>query len=215
MLHGVKINDVDTLAEYGLILLADLSVGEAKPKTELLEIPGGDGALDLSESPLGRPVYQMREISFTLFKAVDAAALEQLRTALSNRWHGREVRLDLPTDTEHHFQGRIRFGDHSGYNTGKIPVSMSAYPWKLKNTVTTVSKAITGSGIVTLSNERMSVSPSVSATAPVTIRWGANSVSIDTGENWSIPTLILEAGSTELTVTGTATVSFTYQEGSL
>ena len=39
MLHGVVIDGVDTLTEYGLILLADLSEGEAEPKTELLDIP--------------------------------------------------------------------------------------------------------------------------------------------------------------------------------
>ena len=215
MLHGVVIDRIDTLEEYGLILLADLSEGEAEPKTELLDIPGGYGSLDLSDSPQGRPVYKMRDISFTLFRAVDSTALEELRAALARRWHGREVTLQLPTDAGHYYRGRIRIGSTSGYNSGKIPISMRAQPWKLKNTVTTVSVAVTEGRTVYLENECMPVSPSVSASAPVTISWGTNSVSIDAGENWSIPALILESGITELTITGTATVSFTYQEGCL
>ena len=215
MLHGVVIDGVDTLQEYGLILLADLSEGEAEPKTEFLDIPGGNGSLDLSESPQGRPVYKMRDISFTLFRAVDSTALEELRAALARRWHGREVTLQLPTDAGHYYRGRMRIGSTSGYNSGKIPISMRVQPWKLKNTVTNISKAVNGIGTVSLSNECMPVSPSVSASAPVTISWGTNSVSIDAGENWSIPTLVLEAGITELTITGTATVRFTYQEGCL
>ena len=215
MLHGVVIDGVDTLQEYGLILLADLSEGEAEPKTEFLDIPGGNGSLDLSESPQGRPVYKMRDISFTLFKAVDSTALEKLRAALAGRWHGREVMLQLPTDAGHYYRGRIRIGSISGYNSGKIPISMHAQPWKLKSTVTTVSVAVNESRSVYLENECMPASPIVSASAPVTISWGTNSVSIEAGDNWSIPSLILEAGITELTITGTATVRFTYQEGCL
>ena len=49
----------------------------------------------------------------------------------------------------------------------------------------------------------------------MTLVFGSSSVSLSAGEGQRIPSLILESGETEITVTGSATVTFTYQEGTL
>ena len=136
MLHGIGIEwfdeqiQYDSLTEDGLCLLADLTIGEAKLKENYVDIPGGNGSLNLSYAPQGYPVYEDREISFTLFKGVDDVALEAIRAKLANMFHGQEVHLILPNDLHSYWAGVIQFGAISGYNSGKIPVTFRAQPYK-------------------------------------------------------------------------------------
>ena len=211
MLHGVTINGTNTLTAYGLFLCADLNIGEPTLKENLVDIPGGNGALNMSYSPQGYPVYNNREISFTLAKRMTDADRATALAAIRNLWHGREVSLVLPDDANHYWHGIISFGGVSGYNSGKIPVKMTAEPYKLKNAEATVTS---GAGTVTLTNEGMPVVPTVTSTGSATIAWDGHSVAISAGEQ-TIPQLVLPAGETEITITGSATVTFTWREGSL
>ena len=130
MLYGVIINGINTLDEYGLLLCADLKISEPKLKENRIDIPGGDGSLNMSYAPQGIAVYYDREITFTLFKSMGEEERDELVTTLRNAWHGLEVDLILPNDTRHYWHGVISFGDISDYNAGKIPVKMTAEPYK-------------------------------------------------------------------------------------
>lgn len=209
MLYGVTINGVNTLTEYGLFLCADLVIGEPRLKENYIDIPGGNGSLNLSYSPQGYAVYEDRAISFTLFKPMDEEERNRLATMLRNAWHGQEVNLILPNDLTHYWVGVIQFGEISGYNSGEIRVTMRAAPFKLANSLTSVS----GTGEVTLSNERMPAVPTVTATEAVTLAWNGYSVAISPGTQ-RIPQLVLQSGDTVVTVNG-GSVTFEYREGSL
>ena len=135
MLYGVDISgkdeEVNTLSYYGLCILDDLTIGEAKLKENYVDIPGANGSLNLSYAPQGYAVYEDREISFTLFKGVDDVELETIRAELANSYHGQEVNLILPNDLYSYWTGVIQFGAMSGYNSGKIPVTFRAQPYKV------------------------------------------------------------------------------------
>lgn len=137
-LTGVSINSTNTLTTYGLFLCADLKIGEPKLKENRVDIPGGDGSLNMSYSPQGMAVYYDREISFTLAKAMDEATRDTLVSTLRNLWHGKEVDLILPNDTTHFWHGVLSIGDVSGYNKALIPVKMTAQPYKYAIDETTV-----------------------------------------------------------------------------
>lgn len=138
MLYGVLISgegeEINTLSYYGLCILDDLTIGEAKLKENYVDIPGGNGSLNLSYAPQGYATYEDREISFTLFKGVNDANLEIIRSDLANKFHGQEVELTLPNDNDHFWKGVIQFGGISGYNSGKIPVTFRAQPYKANRT---------------------------------------------------------------------------------
>lgn len=137
-LVGVSINGTNTLTTYGLFLCADLKIGEPKLKENRVDIPGGDGSLNMSYSPQGWPVYYDREISFTLAKRMGETDRSTNVSTIRNLWHGKEVDLILPNDANHYWHGVITFGDISGFNAGVIPVKMTADPYKYKLTETIV-----------------------------------------------------------------------------
>lgn len=230
---GITINGTDTLTQWGLILLDDVTIGEAPLKSNIVDVPGTDGALNLSYGMTGgAPVFGMRDISFTLFasglsrsgnrllhaRPKDEEEVNLIRTDLQGRYHGREVDVYLPDDSTHYWHGILSVGQKSRYNSGRIPISIKAFPYRLKTAATSVSATIPsgGSTTVTLANEQRRVVPSITASAAVTIRKGSDSWSIPSGTT-KISGLYLDAGNTSLTVTGTrnTTVSFTYQEGRL
>ena len=48
-MSGVVVNGVDLEARYGLRLTGDSEFGPPAPKSYLLDLPGGDGSLDVTE----------------------------------------------------------------------------------------------------------------------------------------------------------------------
>lgn len=215
MLYGCWINDSNTLDDYGLCLLSDMKISAPERKTNYVDIPGANGSLDLSNYPQGRPVYKNRSISFNLFRATDELTLDAIRTELRQLYHGKTVQLVLPNDPDHYYKGVMHIGDAGGYHSCRIPVSMTAEPYKYEPEVTEVTVAVSGSKTVTLANEFMPVCPSITTTGEITLAFGSSSVSISAGSNIIIPSFILEAGNNTVTITGTATVTFAYQEGTL
>ena len=127
MTYGVIIDGMDTKEEWGLILLDDLTVESPAPNINLVTVPGVNGAYDFTDI-LGSVTYQMRNISFTLFKRVTDFQLKEKRDELADQFHGKHVELVLPDDEEHHYAGRMSIGGVTGYNTGRIAVTMIAEP---------------------------------------------------------------------------------------
>lgn len=230
---GITINGTDTLAEWGLILLDDLVIGEAQLKETRVNVPGADGSLNMSYGLTdGEPVFEDRSITFTLFasglgwsngalthaKPKNETEVDEILGEFQGRYHGREVDLILPNDSTHYWHGTLSVGTRSKYNSGKIPISIKAFPYKLKNAVTERQLTIPsgGSTTVTLTNEGRRVTPTITVNATTTIRKGDAIWTIEAGTT-QISGLYLDAGNTELTVSGTsnATVTFKYQEGRL
>jgi len=130
MLHGVIIDNYDTLESFGLALLADVEIGSPKPQESRIVIPGRNGTLRLGATHYGTPVYGDRTIRFALFRAcIDRKLLAAWRE-FATMVHGRQVSLILPGEPTFYYYGTMELGSISGYNSGMIPVTMTAEPYK-------------------------------------------------------------------------------------
>lgn len=225
MIHGIWINDKNTLDDFGLILLADVSIGAPEPKTKYIPVPEADGEMDFTGALTGGVVrYGMRQISLQLFPAYDIIAgkrrpaTEQhaamIRQRLMEEVHGQKVMLWLPDDGGHYFRGRMTVGEKGGYNNTTIPITMTAEPWRYKNLVTTVR--VTEDGAVTLANETRRAVPTFTATdAVATVTFGDASHQLTPG-NHQFPDIVLEPGQNVLTFSNVGDpVVVTYQEAVL
>lgn len=132
MLYGVKLNGVDTLKEYGLMLLADVKIGTPKLKETRKSIPGANGDLNLSYAITGRPTYENRPLSFSLFRSANDVTLTAIKSSLMGKYHGREVKIQFPFDRNRYYTGVLSVGETAGYNSGKFSVSAEVYPYKLE-----------------------------------------------------------------------------------
>lgn len=223
MLFGILIDDIDTLADYGLILCAEVSIGSPKPRTTYVTIPEADGDLDLTGALTGGVVrYEPRMVSLELFPVYDVvdnrakpateAHVTLVRSSLSARTHGKKCKVWLPDDFNHYFYGRVTIGDRGGYNSGKIPVTVVADPYRYKTEIT--KKTVTASGTQIFTNETMRTVPTFTATdATATVTFKAVSHQLRPGDN-TFEDIVLEPGINSVAFSNVNNpIVVTYQEG--
>lgn len=219
MLYGVKINNENTLVNYGLCLLADVSDQTPTLQEKRYQIPGRNGTVNASYALTGYPIFNDRMLTFTLFKSAPDPELQEIRAALMAKYQGTQVQLIMPWDEDHYFEGVIMFGQISGYNTGRIPVTMVAAPYRKKLQSTQVTQEIsTSAAQVVLQNEGMPTIPTFTATTAAQITVGRANYSIEANTPYTNTALQMTADGLALqvhTLSGTGTLTITYQEGTL
>lgn len=188
-------------------------IGSPSPKTSTIPVPGSDVTLDFTEA-FGGVHYNNRTITLVFLSLQPWSDQMAQDSTVKNALHGRKMNIVFSDDDDYYYVGRINVGDWEFYRgAGRVVITIDAEPYKLKSTGKTASR--TNSGTLTLTNEgRMPVVPSVHSTASATLAWSGYSVSVSASDQ-IIPQLVLEQGDTVVTVTGTATVTFSWREGSL
>ena len=201
-------------ADYGLIV-APYAIPMPEPQTSFVEIPGRDGALDLSEA-FGTVRYADRVIPLTLYARTpfDAAI-----SAFAADVHGRRMNMIFDRDPTYYYDARITLEDvekHAGYC--ELSLKCRAKPYKLEHFETTITVLPTGTATVTMSNTRMPVVPMISVSADMTIEFTIGglvyTINLTAGAH-VVPSLVLIEGDTEVEITGTGLITFTYRKGAL
>jgi phage-related protein len=201
-------------ADYGLIV-APYAIPMPEPQTNFVEIPGRDGALDLSEA-LGTVRYADRIIPLTLYVR---APFDTLVSAFAADVHGQRMNMIFDRDPTFYYDARITVEDverHAGYC--EISLKCRAKPYKMEHFETTITVLPTGNATVTLANARMAVVPTVTVSAEMTLTYTLNmkeyTVNLATGTH-IVPSLVLMEGDTAIGITGTGRITFTYRKGVL
>ena len=203
----------NTFTDYGF-LLAPYIIPMPEVQTNMVEIPGRDGLLDLSEG-FGLVRYANRSIELTLYKK---KPFDSAISSFVNAVHGKRLNVTFDRDTDYYYTGRVTvtgIEKNDGYCT--LSVTIDSVPYKYKQSVTTVTQE--GDGAVSLTNGKMSVVPTVVCTASVTLAYtidGSTYATMLAAGTHIVPSLLLtENSTTAVTVTTTGTVTFTYREGAL
>ena len=201
-------------ADYGLII-APYAIPMPEPQTNFVEIPGRDGALDLSEA-FGTVRYADRIIPLTLYAR---APFDALIPSFAADVHGRRMNVIFDRDPTFYYDARVTVEDverHAGYC--ELSLECRTRPYKLEHFETTVTVLPTGTATVTLTNSRMPAVPTISVSAEMTLAFtisGKNySINLSAGTH-VIPSLVLVEGDTEIGITGTGRITFTYRKGAL
>ena len=201
-------------ADCGLIV-APYAIPMPEPQTNFVEIPGRDGALDLSEA-FGAVRYADRTIPLTLYVR---APFDTLVSAFAADVHGRRMNVIFDRDPIYYYNARITIKDverHWGYC--ELSLECRAKPYKMEQFETAITVLPTGSATVTLTNTRMPVVPTITVSAEMTLTFtivGKDySVTRPAGTH-TVPSLVLMEGNTEIGITGTGSATFTYRKGAL
>lgn len=216
---GVLFGEIHSYRDLNLVL-SKVDVSPAAPKTTYVDIPGADGSLDLSEA-LGEVKFYDRTLKFTFTMHpggdLSEAAWEAKKTQVSNRLNGLACQIALDKDPGYYWQGRASVDEYqSNKRVRQIVVSAVVRPYKLKQEVTVVSTAISSTGkALTLKNSRRPVSPTVSCTNDNTkVVFGGSTYTFSKGDHKDLG-IRLKEGDNQVTVSGSGTVKFTYQEADL
>lgn len=201
-------------ADYGLIV-APYAIPMPEPQTNFVEIPGRDGALDLSEA-FGTVRYADRVIELTLYAL---APFDTLISAFAADIHGRRMNVIFDRDPSFYYDARITIEDverHWGYC--ELSLECRAKSYKMEHYETTITVLPTGSATATLTNARMPVVPMITVSAGMTLAFTIAekdyTVNLSMGTH-IVPSLVLAEGDTTIEITGTGRITFTYRKGTL
>ena len=210
-IKGVKFGDYHSWKDFSLIL-SEKKIGAASPKTAEVEIPGGDGVLDLTEY-FGEVNYKNRDLSFVFSTIVPQNEFINLFSEIQNLLHGKKMRIILDDDPYFYYLGRVSVSEFGAERSvGKITITCSCDPFKYKLFKTIVTETVNGEKEIVLNNLRKRINPVITTSVPMQIKRDNTTYALSAG-TWTLPEFHLTAGKNLITVTGYGTIEFEYQEG--
>lgn len=206
----------NTWYDWGLILTAK-EVADAEPKTNLVDIDGMDGSLDLSEALMGEVAFSDRTVTATFWtdlgtKQERDSLLRDITAAL----HGRKVRIIEPDDPEHCLYGRVRItGKVNTLAYAELSIEATCEPWRYALQETERIVPVSGVSDIVIRNEgRRTVCPVVKVTGTVQIIHDGITTSLTDG-TYKLTDIRLRHGVNVVGVDGAGSVTFAYTEADL
>lgn len=199
------------------LILSKKEMGSPTVKVQKLDIPGADGTLDLTDF-FGEPKYEDVTHRFDFSTNVPQEEFISLFSTIKNAIHGRKMRVVLDDDPLFFWVGRChvsKFTNEKGIGT--ISVECDCEPYKYKQDHTVIAQVVSGTQAITLTNGRKRAVPEVQIyTEAGSIRIEHNGNIWDLGSgSFTLPELELVEGDNIVTVTGTGTITFVWQEANL
>lgn len=238
MFHSITFGDKNTWDDWHLIPSKRPCFNPPTTKTQYIDIPGGNGILDLTESLTGHPIYENRTGSITFYVENGFKPWDILYAEISNYLHGQYMKAALEDDPAFYYVGRFsvdEWNSDSWWST--ITISYNVYPYKKELTDSTEpwlwDPFDFETGIIREYSE-LDVSGTLELLIPGRNEWVCPTITVDTedglglnvefdgkihhldeGDN-VIPEISIGGGEEKtLKFTGTGTISVKYQGGSL
>lgn len=163
------VNGVDLSIRFQMVLLDGYTLEPPEPKTYTVDIPGGNGVIDLTEALTGDVAYKNRKQEFT-FAVIDVKNFEKVKTEVSNFLHGRAFDYTMTMDPGYTYHGRFSVDSysHEAYANGllgQFKVTVDANPYKLKEHCSYRLNA-TGGKLYRLESGRRPVHPVLECSQP-------------------------------------------------
>ena len=194
-------------------------IGEAEPKYNLVQVPGGVGYIDLTGA-LGVMGYNERELELTMKDIADHNEFIRHYSAMQADIHGKRCKITLSEDPDYYWDGRCSVGamEQDGMAC-YVPVVVICQPYKLKQSKTVVQDdSLTGEyKEIVLSNDTMPTIPTITVQQETTIEYNGATYSINTGTH-RILDIVLGAGGGKIKAKapgGSGSIKIEYQEGAL
>ena len=215
-MNEVFFDGIASFRDWG-IYLSSIVIDDPKPKEIYVDIPNGDGALDLTEALTGEVHYESRPFEAVFTIKPETYSVELVRY-LRGYLNGKQRTIRTKEEPGYYLIGRCATSIKKDGVLAVLTVKATCQPWKYKNDVTAINMTIGASGTNTLNltNERRRVIPTITASAAVTIAFNGKTISVNAGTQ-RLTNIALSYGDNLLTITGAegTTVLFEYKEGAL
>lgn len=145
-MKGITIGNLHTWRDLKLIL-ASKTIGTPSPKVSTIDIPGGDGALDLT-AYFGETKYNNRPISYVFSTVIPSSEFPALFSRVQGAFHGQKLRIVDDDDPAHYYLGRITVSEWKADRTvGKLTIDCDCEPYKYKVQETVILHSFAGKNL--------------------------------------------------------------------
>lgn len=234
MYHSITFGTKNTWDDWHLIPTSRPVFNPPSVKTNLIEIPGGDGALDLTTALAGRPLYKNRTGSIEFYVDNDFRDWTVLYSEIMFYLHGQKMRAVLEDDPSYYYEGRFAINAwKSNKERSSLVIDYDVNPykkdiigtdeewiWDTFNFETGIIRyykdlPVSGSLSVTVIVDMMPVSPTITTSAAgMTVTFDGETYNLAKGVN-HVPEIVLPQGSNVLVFTGSGTVTIGQTGGRL
>ena len=212
-MKGVSFGDFHSYRDFSLIL-SQKTIGTPSPKTEMIDIPGGDGVLDLTEF-IGETKYNNRILSFEFSSIVPQSDFMNQFSHIQDALHGQKMQIILDESPEWYYIGRISVSEWKAEKAvGKLTIDCDCEPYRTKLSKTVITAAVSGETTVILTNSKKPVVPTIDITGEVSLTFGENFYTLSAGR-YDLPGVRLVNGPNTILLGGTGTATFSYDERGL
>lgn len=213
-MNGIIFGDYHSYNDLQLILSQKI-IGTPLPKTETIEIPGGDGVLDLTEFH-GETKFNNRTLTFEFSTIVPQSQFMELFSRVQDALHGKKMQIILEEDSEWYYVGRITVSEWKAEKSiGKLTIDCDCEPYKTNVTDTVVTTEVNGTEkTVILTNSKKIVVPTIDIIGEVNLTFNTNYYALTDGR-YDLPAVQLVNGDNAITLNGTGTATFTYRKRGL
>lgn len=129
--HSITIGTKNTWDDWHLIPTSRPKFNMPNVKTNYVDIPGGDGVLDLTTVLTGRPVYGNRQGSFEFLVMNDYGEWYDRYSDIATYLHGKEFRAILDDDPDYYYEGRFSVNEwKSDKDWSRITINYNVGPYK-------------------------------------------------------------------------------------
>lgn len=123
----------NTWDDWHLIPSERPSIASPGVSTNFVEIPGRDGAIDMSTFLINRPVYGMRQGSWDFYVDNDHENWETIRMKMMTFLHGKRYKIVLEDDPGYYWEGRFAVDNwRSEPSNSRIQINYQIDPYKHK-----------------------------------------------------------------------------------
>ena len=236
MYRSVTFGEKNTWGDWGLVPTSRPVINPPAIKKVLIDIPGADGAIDLTQSLTGEVKYENRKATME-FMVMNKNYWANIYSEIMDYLHGQQVRIVLEEDPDYYYFGRAEVDQwKSSKNYSLIVISIEADPYKYElysslenwkwdtfNFETGIireyaSLEVSGSLTVTIPGRRMSVCPAFTVVSEnnegMQITFGGRTYSFSDGTSRNL-NIVLKQGTNTLRITGNGTISIDYRGGRL
>lgn len=110
-------------------------------KTNYIDIPGGDGALDFSEALTGHPVYGNREGSIEYILINGYETWQETHDAILNYLHGKKMSVVMEDDPDYYYIGRFSINEFKS-NEDNYTITINYVMEPYKTNITTGGRSL-------------------------------------------------------------------------
>lgn len=131
MYHSITFGEKNTWDDWRLVPTSRPLFNPPAQKVKTLDIPGGDGLIDLSNALTGYPVYQNRTGSFEFLVMNDFKPWYVAYSDIMDYLHGQRMRAILEDEPEYFYEGRFTVNAwRSEKDWSRIVIDYSVGPYK-------------------------------------------------------------------------------------
>lgn len=215
---GFYFGEHNTWTHWNLILVSK-DTTPPEPKTNLIELGGMSGTLDLSEALSGEVTYHNRTVKAS-FWTNKGTYQERARLFgnITNALHGRKMEIYEPDDTNHYFYGRVKITYMKNtWAYSEFSIEADCDPWRYE---TVEQKAV-----INVASEEsiewelyndsvMPICPDITVEGEVSFTCNGVTSEATTGK-YKITTFKLSHGHNTILFSGNGTITLTYRRGYL